>query len=169
LISAFTAPRLRRPRRAEPSSEWFTDRAARRSLPAALVAIIGPVRLSLPAIEVQVAGGIEPAATEIVSAGAYVIAVTTVLERSGHMLASSYLSDLAGRTLAAHLWSSPTTTSLASEMPTSASTHLGRTCLLDHMARLRDQLIDTLPPMAVYITIPDATLSIAEHVWHPET
>jgi hypothetical protein len=123
------------------------------------------MRLNLQGVEISVESHVERSETEIVSAGAYVVAVTTVLERQGLLLASSYLADLAGRAAATHLWSARQAPRFDYAMLELVGAHCGRTCLLDHAARLRELLADELATTEVRVEITDAALSTTEDVW----
>ena len=123
------------------------------------------MRLQLSGVEISVDGRAEPCDTEIVSAGAYVIAVTTVIGARGRLLASSFLTDLSGRAAATHLWSGTGLRRFEHDAVELASVHHGRTCVLEHAARLRQLLAEELGDAEVRVDVPDRVLTDAESVW----
>jgi hypothetical protein len=129
-------------------------------------------RVILRGIEVQVDAVAQDASTTIGAIGGYAVVVATALPQLGVMLTSSYLAEMVGDIAASHLSSVPGGPPIIDQHvlpgPQPGQTH-ARTCLLDHVAELRDTL-DAFhtSAMTVTVTIADSTLQDADRAWHAQ-
>jgi hypothetical protein len=134
--------------------------------------VAGVARVFLTGIDVQVDAVAQDASTTIGAVGGYAVVVATALPGLGVMLTSSYLAEMVGDIAASHLSSVPGGPPIIDQHvlpgPQPGQTH-ARTCLLDHVAELRDTL-DAYHASAatVTVTIADSTLAAADHAWRAQ-
>lgn len=129
-------------------------------------------RLALTNINVAIDTVAQDASTTIGAIGGYAVVVATALPQLGVTLTSSYLAAMVGDIAASHLCSMPGGPPiidqhvLPGQQP--GPTH-AQTCLLDHVAELRD-VLDAFHASAatVTVTIADSTLEHADRAWHAQ-
>ena len=126
-------------------------------------------RIALTGITITIGGIAEDCSTTIGTVGGRAVVVTSALPALGIMLTSSYLSAMVGDIAASHFASVPDRPAIISQdvLPGDqpGRTH-AQTCLLDHVAELRDTL-DALCATTALVTadIVDAALDQAQRAW----
>lgn len=128
-------------------------------------------RTVLTGITVAIGGTAQDCSTTIGTVG-YAVILTSALPGLGITLTSSYLAGMAGDIAASHLAIVPGGPPiidqhvLPGDQP--GQTHT-QTCLLDHVAELRDT-IDAFHASAALVTadIADAALEQAQRAWHDD-
>ncbi len=129
-------------------------------------------RTLLSAIDIAIDTVPQASETTIGAVGGHAVILTTTLPTIGVTLTSSYLAAMVGDIAASHLCSMPGGPPiidqhvLPGQQP--GPTH-AQTCLLDHVAELRD-VLDAFHASAatVTVTIGDATLEHADRTWQNE-
>ena len=126
-------------------------------------------RIALTGIEVAIDTVAQDCSTTIGTVGGYAVIVASALPDLGIALTSSYLAALVGDIAASHLCSMPGGPPLIDQhvLPGDqpGQTH-AQTCLLDHVAELRNAL-DTFRGAGaiVTVTLADAALQLADRAW----
>ncbi len=129
-------------------------------------------RTVLSAIDIAIDHVAQASETTIGAVGAYAVILTTTLPELGVTLTSSYLAAMVGDIAASHLTSVPGGPPIIDQHvlpgPQPGQTH-ARTCLLDHVAELRDT-IDAFHTSAALVTadIADAALEQAQRAWRDD-
>jgi len=126
-------------------------------------------RTFLTAIDIAVDAVAQASETTIGAVGGYAVILTTTLPTLGLTLTSSYLAAMIGDIAASHLCSMPGGPPiidqhvLPGDQP--GRTH-AQTCLLDHVAEVRN-VLDAFHHSAAVVTIAiaDATLEQADRAW----
>ena len=129
-------------------------------------------RTLLSAIDIAIDDVAQASETTIGAVGAYAVILTTALPELGITLTSSYLAAMIGDIAASHLTSVPGGPPiidqhvLPGDQP--GQTH-AQTCLLDHVAELRDTL-DAFSAAAALVTadIADVALQQAQRAWRDD-
>jgi hypothetical protein len=126
-------------------------------------------RTFLSAIDIAIDAAPQASETTISAIGGYAVVLTTALPELGVTLTSSYLAAMIGDIAASHLSSVPGGPPIIDQhvLPghQPGQTH-AQTCLLDHVAEVRD-ILDafTAATATVTVTITDDTLRLADHAW----
>ena len=126
-------------------------------------------RIALTGLTVAIDAAAQDAHTTIGTVGAYAVIVTTALPALGITLTSGYLAAMLGDIAASHLCSVPGGPPiidqhvLPGQQP--GQTH-AQTCLLDHVAEVRN-VLDAFQRSSAVVTvaIADATLAEADRAW----
>ena len=126
-------------------------------------------RLQLTGITIDVDAIEQHSSTAIGAVGGYAVIVTTALADLGVTLTSSYLAAMVGDIAASHLCSVPGGPPIIDQhiLPghQPGRTH-AQTCLLDHVAEVRNVLDAFHGSSAlVTVTIADTTLAQADRAW----
>ena len=129
-------------------------------------------RIALSGITLAIGGTTQDCSTTIGTAGGYAVIVASALPGLGITLTSSYLAAMIGDIAASHLASVPGGPPiidqhiLPGDQP--GQTH-AQTCLLDHVAELRDTL-DAFNATAALVTadIADVALEQAQRAWRDD-
>ena len=129
-------------------------------------------RIALTGITIAIGGTAQDCSTTIGTVGGYAVIVASALPGLGITLTSSYLTAMIGDIAASHLASVPGGPPiidqhvLPGDQP--GQTH-AQTCLLDHVAELRDTL-DAFSAAAALVTadIADVALQQAQRAWRDD-
>ena len=129
-------------------------------------------RIALTGITLAIGGTAQDCSTTIGTVGGYAVIVASALPGLGITLTSSYLTAMIGDIAASHLASVPGGPPiidqhvLPGDQP--GQTH-AQTCLLDHVAELRDTL-DAFGAAAALVTadIADVALQQAQRAWRDD-
>ena len=129
-------------------------------------------RIALTGIEVAIDTVAQDCSTTIGTVGGYAVIVASALPDLGITLTSSYLAALVGDIAASHLCSMPGGPPLIDQhvLPGDqpGQTH-AQTCLLDHVAELRNALDAFQGATAtVTVTLADAALEHADRAWRDD-
>lgn len=129
-------------------------------------------RIALTGIEVAIDTVAQDCSTTIGTVGGHAVIVASALPDLGITLTSSYLAALVGDIAASHLCSMPGGPPLIDQhvLPGDqpGQTH-AQTCLLDHVAELRNALDAFHRATAtVTVTLADAALELADRAWRDD-
>lgn len=130
-------------------------------------------RTFLTAIEIEIDAAPQASETTIGAVGGHAVILTTALPELAITLTSSYLAAMIGDIAASHLSSVPGGPPiidqhvLPGDQP--GQTH-AQTCLLDHIAEVRDILeaYHATSNATVTVAIADATLQQADRAWNAQ-
>lgn len=127
----------------------------------------------LSAIDIAIDDVAQVSETTIGAVGAHAVILTTALPELAITLTSSYLAAMIGDTAASHLASVPGGPPVIAQHVLSGRqpdyTH-AQTCVLDHVAEVRDVLeaYCATTDAAVTVTIADTTLALADRAWRAQ-